>query len=655
MKGKRIFTCLLSVLLCLGTLFSTACNNTQSSGNGGTGNAESTYDLSHTVHGGKAEATSEKIVQNGKTDYVLLKSANATGLESSALATFRVFFAEATGVNLPVVEDTAFTWSENAKVISFGENAAQQAAGVSFSARELTESGFIIKSVGKSVFCCGGSYGITYSAYELLKYYFGFEYYAPECYDLQTGVRNLAFYDFDVKEKPDIEYRSTSVGLTEYTTDPYYKDGLRVTGSSQVVGYNNHPWHNTFDYVPFEEYGETHRNWYADGVGNLPEQLCYTRDPDGFVPIVVEKMKELIVNNPTKTIVSFVQQDCGAFCICDSCMELQKKYGTDAGKAAGMLLFLNKVAKEIDEWVNSPEDPANGRNIRVMGMAYLDTSTPPVKYNEKTGEYEPMDKELVCHSNVTMVLAQVGDKYLSWEEEPNKGVYDSVRGWSAICNELMFWTYTQMHFGNYTFFSDTYNAMQTNWKLMVESHGVWLYNQGQYNAENHTAFEIMRGYLASKLSYNCQIDFDACMDNFFKAYFGPAEKPMREMFECMRARMAYIYANGMGGTGVYDYTVEKLFPYALLKQLEGYCEAGYQAIESLKTTDPEKYEAYYNRILLESLCPRITILQRHSSKFTKSELLEAQLQFKKDADSLRVFRYAESKSMEQIYQQWGII
>lgn len=655
MKKKRIISCILSAFLLVSTLFTAACKKEEESSSSGYQSAEGvTYDLSHTIHGGLVRATNESIVKNGANNgYALVKSKTASGSESSAVALFREFFAKATGVNLPVLEvENGAAWNQDMKIISFGKNAYQQNANVTFDKKKLTNSGFILKSVGKSVFCMGGSLGVKYAAYELLKYYFGFEYYAPECYDLQTNVTELPFYEFDVTERPDIEYTSATAGILGNCSDPYYRDGMRVSGGVPLVGYNNHPWHNTFDYIPFEEYGESHRNWFADGQGNSPEQLCYTRDPDGMVPIVVEKMKELLLKHTSTELVTFVQQDCGAFCQCDSCKALGVKYGSeDAGKAAGLVLFLNKIAAKIDEWVNSEEKPCGDRDIRIVHMAYLDTLTPPIQKNED-GTYEYIDG-LKCADNMVTIIAASGVKYIPFEDSGNKELWDAISGWAKLCDELMFWQYP-IDYRNYLFFYDAYNAQQRNFQKMVESHTLWLFDQGQYNTPNHTGFELLRIYLSCELSYNCQIDYNQAINNYFNAYFGPAETAMRKMFDGFRNRWAYLYSIGQAGEGSYDFSQEKYFPYGTILQFKSYLDEAYAALEPLKTTNPELYEQYYDRVLLESLAIRFTILDRYEDKMTKTEFLEMALEFKKDAMYFNIDQYAESRKLATKYAQWGI-
>lgn len=656
MKKKRFLSCMLSAFLAFSVLLSSACKQSDKndSEQQTQTNTEVQYDLSHTVHGGLVKATDKNIIKNGVNNgYTLVKSKNASGAESTAVALFREFFTRATGVNLPVLEvENGATWSQDMKIISFGKNAYQAQAEVNFDKKTLTNGGFIIKTVGNSVFCAGGTLGVKYSAYELLKYYFGFEYYAPECYDLQTGVSDLPFYEFDITERPDIEYLSATGGILNNTTDPYYRDGLRVAGGIPLVGYNNHPWHNTFDYIPFEEYGESHRNWFADGQGNNPEQLCYSRDPDGMVPIVVEKMKELLLRNTSTDLVTFVQQDCGAFCQCDSCKALGVKYGSvDAGKSAGLVLFLNKVAEKIDEWVKSEEDPCNGRNVRIVHMAYIDTVTPPIQKNED-GSYSLIDG-LKCADNMVVIIAASGMKYVPFEDPANKDLWDAITGWSQLCDEMMFWQYP-VDYRNYLFFFDAYSAQQKNFKKMVESHAIWLYDQGQYNAPNHSGFELLRIYLSCELGYNCQIDYEQAINNYFNAYFGPAQTAMRKIFDGFRNRWAYLYSIGQAGTGSYDFSQEKYFPYGTIMQFMNYLDEAYESIESVKTTDPELYDKYYDRILLESLALRFTVLDRYQDRMTKTEFLEMALEFKKDATYFGFERYAESRNLSTKYQAWGI-
>ncbi|MBR2375202.1 MAG: hypothetical protein IKA88_02820, partial [Clostridia bacterium] len=78
------------------------------------------------------------------------------------------------------------------------------------------------------------------------------------------------------------------------------------------------------------------------------------------------------------------------------------------------------------------------------------------------------------------------------------------------------------------------------------------------------------------------------------------------------------------------------------------------AIEGLKSTDPEKYEQYRQRILLESIAPRFTILDRHAQEMTNAEFLVMAQEFKKDATYFNMDLYGESGKLINKYKSWGI-
>ncbi len=652
-KACKLLSIIVSAVMLVGVF--TSCKSCEEEEKKSTVTTEDSYNL-HTTHGGKAEPMSlDWLVQNGSSAYKIVRSATASSDTNWAAGMLQDFFNRATGITLPIVTDDAVSYSDEAKLISLGDNAVQAAANVQYDTSELTSSGFIIKTVGKSIFLCGGKHGEAYSVYELLKYLFDFEYYAEDCYSLNTSVTELNLYDFDVKEIPDIMYRSALIGASTYTTDAYYQKSVRTVGGFSV-GENNHPWHNTLEYVPYDEYGSTHPEWFSTEISTLtnvggyglPGQLCYTRDPDGYLPIVVEKIKKLIETTDEEiTHFTFVQQDCTPFCACASCKEAEEKYG---GKAGAYIAFVNKIGNAIAEWQKT--SPYKDRLIKIMGMSYVDTEQAPVKY--ENGVCLPIDEAVDCPDNVEIVIAQSGDKYYALNTDINKDVYIMQKEWSAVCDHLMFWTYPIRNFGNYFQFSDVYNALQEDYKHMVSCGATWNFPQGAYNQRVSTAFQTLTGYLVSKLQWDCQVDLDAAMDGFFKNYFGAAEEPMRKLFDAHRARMAYCVNSGVISASTYNLLTGDIYLYALLRCLDEYIDEAYKAIESLKETDETLYDVLYDRICLESLCTRFIDIELWSKYYTAEELLAEKVSFKADCIRLRVDRHRESVTVESLWESWGI-
>jgi hypothetical protein len=613
------------------------------------------------IHIDNTTPGSEFIISQGAdTEYVIAISATATNNEMKAAGVVQNFFLEATGQTLDIKDET--TLSSSDKVISVGNTQRGLSAGVAFDASELTDSGFVIKTVGDGVYINGGNNGICYAAYELLNRLFGMEYYAEYCYFIEKNVTQLKLQNFDIKERPDFEFRNPAMGYITRTDDAYLRDAWKL--SSGGVMYNYGAQHNTFMFLPPATYKEEHPLWYSPnedgwkpGQG-IPAQLCYTRDIDGLTDEFMKKFKEVVLANPNYEIFSIVNQDNVDWCECDSCKALAAQYTVDPNKpveTAGYIRFLNKVAMRINE---DEDVKATGRTIRICGMAYHRTENAPSKYDEATGKYVPMDETVKLDSRVCMQYApRNADYYVAFDEWGRLGrnvpYYENLQMWSAITNEMLLWTYNQ-NFQCYMGMYDNFNSMQRNYQLMYKYNGMYIFDQGQWDNRNATAWNVLKGYLSSKLAWNVRVDYQALIDGFFDNYFGAASDVMKEVFYDTRAHYAYKYSNGKLDGARQAVNTTDFWPSNLLDSMLAKIDSAYAAIEPLKASDGVLYEKIKDRITLESISYRYMRLELYVTLYTDGELAKERLAFKNDCIKVRVSLEKEVKSVDLLWERWGI-
>ena len=97
------------------------------------------------------------ICENGVTEYTIVYPADATSWEETAVDELKYFLSLSTGVDFQAVADSDVVWSQGAKYLSLGENELQRASGVTVDNETLGVSGFVVKTVGNSVFMVGGT------------------------------------------------------------------------------------------------------------------------------------------------------------------------------------------------------------------------------------------------------------------------------------------------------------------------------------------------------------------------------------------------------------------------------------------------------------------------------------------------------------------
>ena len=102
--------------------------------------------------------TTIDLVKDGKSDYKILLSAQATETEKYASGELVSFFQQATGITLPVVTDDTQV-DKNGKYLSIGDTALFEQSGMKVPVSEVGDDGFKIQTYGNSVVMNGAKEG----------------------------------------------------------------------------------------------------------------------------------------------------------------------------------------------------------------------------------------------------------------------------------------------------------------------------------------------------------------------------------------------------------------------------------------------------------------------------------------------------------------
>ena len=595
-----------------------------------------------TVHEANISATEYDLVKNGKSDYAIVYPKEMTDNESRAVNELVYFFSQATGLRLSTVSDAGLEWNTNATYLSVGETALLSQAGVEPNYAELGESGYIVETRGKSVFMVGGYFGSLYSVYDFLARQFNFEIFSKDEIRLDKGVENEKLLDIQVKEIPDIEYRVSAYG--ELNDDNTARLRMRMNSFDEVwleLGGNNQWWHNFFGVLPKDTYQELHPTWYSpDG-----KQLCLSRDPDGILEEVKKQVFELLENNKNLHYFTFTQMDENVWCDCPKCSQSLQKYGCNS---AVYIKFINKLAKEVKAWVN---EHAPGRPVTVGMFAYMQTTDAPVK-KDASGNYVPIDNDMILEDNVAIFYAPVYDcYYVPVNAERNKLYNETMKKWNVLAKTTFLWTYST-NFYDYLSPYDTIDATIGNARFAVENNAVYYYDQAQWTQDESTDWGNLKYYLQSKLQWNCQLPADKLIEDWFEHYFKSAAKPMREMFHFYRTWWAFLmdeFDLRMSYRPDSVLSTKEAWPYNTLNKILSYVDKAYEAIEPLKTLDPKTYDLLHNRIKLEGIAYRYLRMNIHSGMFTSAEYNEEFEAFKNDCTVLKINNYFEGAPISDLY------
>ena len=615
-------------------------------------------DVEGTTHIFNVSQTNYKIVENGNSTYKILIPEKANDFETYAADELQYFFQDATGIKLPIErENSSATYNGTAKYLSIGETKLRDECGVSFDYETLGANGYKIDTYGQSVIMSGnGKQGTLYAMYEFLHQAFDWETYGPDCVVYDKGVKELALSDYQITDVPDIPWRQVTAGLL---SDSVYTRRLRYNQPDEIMAYPGGWCHNTFHAVRPQKYLADHPEWYArDKYGNIigdilntdwAGQICYTCDDPELYNVALNSLIKWLQDSPDVENVMFSHQDTWDWCECGDCMAEYNKYGTHA---AAVIKFVNKLRRMLDPWCEQ-----TGRNVIISFFAYLATEDAPVKMVD--GEWVPIDQSVVCEEGVGVMFAPIGADYSKSLADPsNSAEYNNMMKWPVLCNKMYLWTY-QTDFQDYLVPYNTFNSMQEIYKLARRVNTFWLLDQQQSYQYNSTGFTVLKYYLAAKLAWDVNADLNELINNFFEGYFGVAAKPMKKLFEELRARFSYIENDLKIAMYIYvDLKNKNFWPEGLLTQWLGYIDDAYAAIEPLKDTDETLYYLIKDRILLEGMSYRFLLIHLYgASYYDPTTLTKEKLQWKADCAYLGINRVKEggvALVVDWVYENWGV-
>ena len=589
--------------------------------------------------------TNDLLISEGATEYQIVVAEGASATVYNAASELNTLVYAATGAVFGIKTDAEVSWSDSAKFISLGDNNVSNAAGCK--KISVNSRGYTIKRIGKSLFLRGTTDdGTAFSVYGLLKEILDFECYSPDEYEI-AKTKTLYLPDIDLTDEPDIEYIATHAGLINGN----FSSRLKYRSASFMYPKGGAQWHNSFNYFPVKEYFESHPNWYAEDR----ENLCLTAHGDKteydlLVSTTVEKMKEVITDNPLSKVLTFTHQDVGTWCTCDACSAIKEKYGTNA---ATKIMFMNDVVSKVEEW--RKEAYPDRDDIRYVFFAYTSTRVAPTKV--ENGKIVPIDEKVRPHEKIGVMYAPIESDFFHAKSEPqNSSQYSDMQNWKALVGDKIFYWFYQAYFYDYFIPYSNFESMQGDFKAMKENGGAWVYFQSKYDTRNASGFEVLKAYLESKLAWDVDSDVVKYTDEFFKFYFRDASDYMRAYYNGLRLNFLNMSENlGVGGwIGTRVLTVD-YFKLNTLLEWNNLIEKSYAAIEDLKDSDPDLYKKVYDRIRLESLSVRYMLIQLYGTSFyTNAELLEQKLTFKKDCTELNVTYFREHQLIMNLWASWGI-
>lgn len=654
-KGVKFLSLILSATL----LFSVAssCGNDKTTDDKAKSVTEDvgTHYVSGMLHERNVKPTDKTFIKaDGTTDYTIVYD------DTDNYAVSATYFIEsnvlsATGAELDGKSYSGQTYNEDARYIVLNISEMFSAAGLTMPQVELGSAGYYIKTKGNSVFIMStGKEGLQMGSIAFLEELIGYDMVGDDFAVYEKDGKTLP--EMEITEKPDYEFRDVTGRLTK--AGQY---GMGYTNNDIIMPVGGAKWHNSFALLDPSVYYSEHKEWYADTV--TPDmnpttqkagQLCYTAhgEPTQYAAMVqtaFERLKTIAEEFPALSGVSLTEQDNFEWCDCTACTKMIGDYGANS---ATCLKFCNDVAEKLTEYFEP-----QGRRLIVYFFAYHGTEDAPATKGAD-GEYTA-NNGIKCHKNVGVVYAPIGANFSrSLYDEENERYAEIMKAWKVVCDNVGLWIY-QTNFKNYFYPFNSWDTVAESYRFGKENGAVYIFDQGQMNINEQTAFSKLKEYVSAKLAIDVNADSQKLVEKFFKYYYGDGGKYMYEMYNDIRLHLNSLYQKYPAEIKGYIYEGIANSSYWTRKQLEGYLtliDKAYDAISEIRYSDPEKYAVLKDHILLESLFPRYALCTLFADSYQKNELMTMRRAFKADADYFKYDRdYETTANITSIYESWGIL
>ena len=723
---KRIIALLLGLI----TVFSfAACAKTGAAGGDTrrdyTSTVERTDPDEHYVGGEKTlhrktiTETDRVFTSDGKTDYAIL--VGASGEEIGKAATFLSGqIGACTGAYPSIVFDTdqdlvvdgseeEIVWNNEAKYLVLSHEALERQAGVQWASdADLSYSGYMIKSVGGSVFMKVNSvYGYQTVSQSFCREVLGYEWYAEDTIVFTKSGSTLP--DMDIVEKPDFDfiYRSGYVSTGGKFASGQTDNETFVMTQGETVATDSKFVHNSYDYLPPEKYcdesnpAQYHPKWYSDKAGIdanrdplniVPHQLCYSCHGDAeeyelMLQTAAESMMKFLQKQPSPCTITFTQQDVWTACDCETCTAATEAFGA---VASTYIMFLNDlddiVQKKLQEEADETGTPK--RELTILFFAYRATKDAPVSGNSKE-DYavakNPDNKIVLDGKTYTLPYKKtypdgircnenVGCFWAPIEAQYNKSFYDESSGtnetfrtnlekWGLVTDKLYAWIY-DTNFVDFLFPFNSYDSLFETVRCLKENNATFIFGQaqgiyGSYGNYVTTCFGSFKTYCNLTVPFDVNQNYGTLTDKWFANYFRDAAAPMREFYEKMATYLRLLeekYPQIFTGSQKDAFISQpQYWPVALMEDWLALCDKAYAAVAKYEASDAELYAVLVRHIKIETIFPRFVICENYGGYYTNAQIGQFRQEFYDDCQELGIQLYSEHVPISTWFEKWGVI
>ncbi|MCU4154583.1 DUF4838 domain-containing protein [Carboxylicivirga sp. A043] len=432
------------------------------------------------------QSSTMTLIKNGKSDYKIAISANATSSEKEAAEALQQYILKSTKAKLSIINGSEVYEGPVIKLII----------------DEDSDSPFIayrMNGADLHIVASDAQY-LRYAVYEFLERELSCRFWAPDAETVPLQAKLLINKDKSYSYSPPVHVRTVHSKLfyehhgfadkqrVTYEAFPMYAPGARV-----------HTFHR---FVPADKYFEEHPEYYAMINGKRrPTQLCLNH-PD-VLKIVKEKVADIFINNPTASVVSVSQDDNTQYCQCEKCAAVDKEEGSPSGS---MIRFVNAVAQSFPDKT-------------ISTLAY--------QYTRKACKTKPLD-------NVLITLCSIECDRSKPIEEGCTDFATDLQDWKQLTENIRIWDYTTQFTNFLAPFPNIY-TLAPNIRFFADNNAKWIFEQHSHNPSE--LFEL-RSYVMARLLWDPQRNTDVLIREFCDGYYGKAGHEIAEYISQLHNELA---------------------------------------------------------------------------------------------------------------------
>ena len=452
------------------------------------------------------------ITQNGKSDYSIVLTRDASPSEKFGAQELQKFLKMISGVSLPIMRDNE---EVSGPMILVGDGPLLRQIDATIDFEDLGKEGFVVRTRGPHLLIAGGrERGTMYGVYDFLEDVLGCKWYTHEVsYIPKKSI--IRVENLNIAEKPAFVQRM--LNAQDATTDADWAVRSRLNASGRLgeshggsVVYQGG--HSTYMLVsPYEHFAD-HPEYYSVLRGKRQweyAQICAS-SPE-VAKVVAQSLIEWIARQPDGVAYNIGQEDWNNWCTCPECTAINEYEESTSGTN---ILLTNRAAEAVEKVY--PD--------KLVGtFAYMYTLDPP--------------KNLKLRDNVAIRLAIIsGCDAHPLEACPiNNPNENSVKDWGAVCKNVFIWDYTNDFSHIITPFPNWWSNHE-DLKLFNKVGIAGVFMQGCSFTESG-GLEELQVYIQAKLLWNPNQDVWAIVDEFLAGYYGPAAPHMRQYIDLLQNRV----------------------------------------------------------------------------------------------------------------------